>query len=252
MEKETTQGVQSPQTFKLKDFDIDKNPAFFYRSQERRFSLNASMAAFACKIFEGAYKVKHYDQFKELCEAVWADKAKDEDMLPFLEEHILDQIRIITCFENMFKGFLLEKGFLIHVVSNESDFLELHREQKKRPLVYTEIINEQNFYVKDGYPHFKGLTRRTINFSTMLDKEEYRKQLEVDGRFLDLLRTINDDRNNLHMLMKADFTFSTELNNITLFRKLVASVKEQMELHDKSHTEFKVFSLKDGININSK
>ena len=149
----------------------------------------------------------------------------------------------------MFKGYLLNKGVLIHLVSNEPDFLELYRQQKKRPLQHTEIINEKNFYVKDGYPHFKGLTSKTLNFSTMLDKEEYRKELDVDTRLLDLLKTINEDRNSLHMLMKADFTFGTELNNITLLRQLVASVKQQMELHDKSHTEFKVFSLKDRINI---
>ncbi len=236
--------METKKTLDPATIDLDKNPAFIYRTQERRFSIHAALAAFACKIFEGVYKVKHYDKFKEVCEAVWADKSKDEDAIPFLEEHVIDQIRIITCFENLFKGFLLNKGFLIHVVSNELDFISLHKEQKKRPLKINEVMNEQNFYVKDKYPHFKGLTTNTLNFSTLIEKEEYVKGLEVDKRLFDVLKTINQQRNSLHMLMKTEFTFSTELNNITLFRQLITAVKDQLDSHDKSHTEFQIVNIK--------
>lgn len=224
--------------------NLDKNPAFYYRSPERRYSLYASLAAFGCKLFDGAYKIKYFDKFKKLCEDIWSDKAQDGDIFPFMEEHVLDQIRIITCFENIYKGVLLNEGFLIHVVSNEPDFLELHRQQKKRPIRMDEVINNNNLFVKDGLDHFKGLTTKTINISTILDKEEYMNALSMSRQFFDLLKEINEERNSLHMLMKTEIHFSNELNRLTLLKQLVGSVKEQLEKIDKSHTEFQIIHSK--------
>lgn len=232
------------------DIDLDRNPAWIYRTPERRLSIHASLSSFGCKVFNGAYKVKNFDKFKEICHDVWNHKNRDEDLLPFLEEHIVDQLRVTTCFENMMKGILLCNGVVIHKISNEPAFLDLHQQQKKRPIKMGEIFTEENLYKKeDGMVYCKGLTTQTINISTMLEKEQYVKMIDCPKDLLDAIREVNHERNSLHMLMKSGFVLSKELNRIDFLMKHVASTLKQMEAHNKSHTEFKIFNLSDGINI---
>jgi len=54
-------------------------------------------------------KAKFFQQWDELKTLDPTDKSK---ILPFIHESIIDQTRIIICFENFMKGQLILNGFL--------------------------------------------------------------------------------------------------------------------------------------------
>jgi len=138
-------------------------------------------------------KAKFFQQWDELKTLDPTDKSK---ILPFIHESIIDQTRIIICFENFMKGQLILNEFLVHQLSDRHP--KLKQLQKKRPINIDEVINEKTFKNLSTKPKSKfDWTEYTLRISTLFS-QKYQEILNLPPGILSFLEEINSKRNKLH------------------------------------------------------
>lgn len=75
------------------------------------------------RIFKGATIVRNFDVYKNMPSG--PDSPPDINLImSFFENNIIDETRIITCFENFMKGMLLLNGIVVHKLANVSKDLK--------------------------------------------------------------------------------------------------------------------------------
>jgi len=225
----------------LHEFDIDKHPGFFYNKQANTYSLVAAMLQFSIKIYEQSYKLKNWKEFERIANNVWANiNPEKEAMLPFMEEHLIDQIKITLAFENFIKAMLLASGNIIHVI-NKDIYPDIFKRQKTEPIKIEEIRTEQNYEIKDGMIHFKGLTTKTLSNNIIFEVPKYTEVLRMPDVLLQTIREINKERNQIHLVLKAEIQYSREFNRYDKLNKFVQIMKDWLKKFEGDH-ELQVLS----------
>jgi hypothetical protein len=214
---------------------IEDNPAFIYKNEERILAAISGLTIFGIQVYEQSYKIKNFEKFKEVFEKVVKGTAIQEEMEPFLMEHLVDQVRTIICFENILKCIVLSRVNLIHMI-DKNIFPDLHTRQKKEPIHITEVINQKNQYEKNGRPFFRGLTKQTITVKSLLYEKKYLELIKYPPDVLKILREINEERNQLHMLLHSVISFSFEYAKHEILSRHLENIKRQL----------KTFSTEDG------
>jgi len=156
------------------------------------------------RIFHGATIVKNFDTYKNIPSA--KNSPPDiKTLWPFVEDNIIDHTRIITCFENFMKGFLLLNKCVVHKLSNKNKTLK--NVQVDRPIKMDEIFSEASFknFAQDK-PEQWETTSNTVNFSWLL-KPEYQKIINLPADIISVIKDINEERNNLHFISVESFQF---------------------------------------------
>ncbi len=225
----------------IHDFNIDKHPGFFYNRKENTNSLIAAMLQFSIKIYEQSYKLKNWNEFDRIANKVWKSISSEEEaMMPFMEEHIIDQIKITLAFENFVKAMLLAKGNIIHVIDKEIH-PEIFKKQKTEPINIEEIRTVQNYEIKNGMVHFKGLTTKTLSNSIIFEVPKYVELYKMPESVLEAVREINKERNQLHLLLKTEVNYSNEFNRYNVLNRWVDIMKRWIKDFEGNH-ELKVLS----------
>jgi len=205
--------------------ELGKHPAFTYHSERALKSVISGLISFGVQIFDSCYKIKNIETLNEIVEGIMNQREiRDEVIMPFVQEHLMDNIRIITAFENISKSLLLNQRKVVHVIDGNI-FPDLHKRQRKEPIPFHEYLTESNKVVENGIHTFKGLTTKTLTFSTMFNKEAYLDELKCPAPIVEILNGINMERNELHFTLSASIQFDKDLQELRELNKMIDVLK---------------------------
>jgi hypothetical protein len=156
------------------------------------------------RILYGATIVKNFETYKNM--PTGPDNPPDLNLImSFFEDNIIDETRIITCFENFMKGYLLLNGIVVHKLAKVSK--ELKQAQRDRPVTIDEVFTPESFMqFDDTHPEKWETNFQTLNFSWML-KPSYQSIINLPADVLELIKSINEERNRLHFISMGEFQF---------------------------------------------
>lgn len=152
-------------------------------------------------VFRKAKLTEELDEFAEVCSLVNAESGGNYQsrMLPFLDEYLVDSIRICLFFENYMKASLIERRCIVHEVKDS--LIDLKKAQKKRPIHFDELVVVESFTDVGGMNVIhKGLRQTTIGAKTLFENSAYREAVDIPSHFFPTLMTLAKDRNRLHFM----------------------------------------------------
>lgn len=159
---------------------------------------------FNLNYFYEAYIIKHIDEFRQLGLDIFEGKLTSEEIenraLPFVENELLDSIRICLFFENVMKARLLLQGKIIHVLKDTPKTRTLLKEQKKRAIDGKDLsihgITEDD------------ISDKTVAMKTMLDR--YNDVINLGPDLHKVVSRLNESRNKLHLSASQDMGVGTK------------------------------------------
>jgi hypothetical protein len=127
--------------------------------------------------------------------------------------------------------------YIVHIL-DRNIFKELNQHQRSRPILINEVKtisdwveikyegiepNDTTFYT------IKGISDKTISFSTFINQEKYYKDLNLEDSLLLILREINQDRNRLHFNSSLSSEFTS--NSYDEFLQLADFLKRNIQVN---------------------
>lgn len=175
---------------------------------------STAMVLFGAEHFKWAYVIQHLNELKQKVHERKHNLAPENEFHDFMKdfffEKITDAIKICMFFENYMKAVLLSHGYLFHSIAKGKGCDELERQQKKRPIKTKEFHDKENFKVNEQLltVHHEALTSHTLNFSTLLLKQQYQQAINLPLEIRDLLKVLMDQRNEHHFICGWTFELS--------------------------------------------
>jgi len=202
------------------------NPQIIYHNQENAVGCSLNLLSFGYRQFIDTHRYQHIESFKFISENNPNKNDKSFNLaLEFGIHNLMDNLKMIICFENFMKGVLLSNLYVVHNLNKEK-FPELYKEQRKRPITIYEVL-EKNPWENDNRiitdelnlkKVIKGITSNTLNLSTLL-KPKYLEVININPIITEIIRKMNNDRNRLHFYSSESITFSS--NSYYDFRVLI-------------------------------
>ena len=223
----------------LKMFDIewDKYPAFAYQNLNNRLVVSKALMLFSIVSCKHCHIINHTSEFIEVSKNHEKEIYSD-DINIFLEQHMYDNIRIATAFDNYMKAALLCSHALIHQIVRKKPYTELSTAQLTRPIGIKELLQIAPFEKteKEGFMHHPGLHTNTLNLTNMLEPE-YAKVGRLSEPLIKSLKEILEERNKVHLYIMSDIIFQKvldqlrEINPATteMFPKLLDHINEALD-----------------------
>jgi hypothetical protein len=176
--------------------------AYYAKQNQKVAAINLWFNGY--RILHGATIVKKFEVYKNM--PTGPDNPPDLDLVMFFwEDNIMDKTRIVTCYENFMKGILLLNDVVVHKLVKASN--ELKKAQRGLPVTINEVFTPQSFMQFDASkPKSWETSFQTINFSWMLEPA-YQKIINLPPDVLELIRSINEERNKLHFMSIGEFQF---------------------------------------------
>lgn len=193
-----------PQPSKLDDFfkNYINTFTYFHKNNQKIAAINLLVNGF--KILHGATIVKRFDTYRNV-QFTKTQPPDFESLMPFINDSLMDDTRIIICFENFMKGILILNDCVVHKLTSKNKALKY--EQQKRPLKITEVFNATSFSNFDPTkPELWETSFQTLNFSWMLRKK-YQAIINLPTEILSIITDINEERNKLHFISVDNFQF---------------------------------------------
>ena len=136
----------------------DINPHALYYDSSVNADVFVNMWHGAYKLFKSTYLFQN----KDLLEALTNRKKNGEDipiksLQGFIENDLLDNIKISTCFENILKAILITHEYLVHKLSAEV-YPILSEEQKRRPIHIDEVKQRTKKGIQTDSSQLKSLS----------------------------------------------------------------------------------------------
>lgn len=192
------------QPSKLDNFfkDYINTFTYFHKNNQKIAAINLWANGF--KILYGATIVKGFDTYRNV--QFTKNQPPDfETLMPFINDSLMDETRVTTCFENFMKGILILNDCVVHKLTNKNKALKY--EQQDRPLKITEVFTATSFSSFDPTKSELWETSfQTLNFSWML-KAKYQAIINLPADILSIITDINEERNKLHFISVNDFQF---------------------------------------------
>ena len=171
------------------------------------------------KMFKSANIIKNIDKYHVLVESLRKknkgniDHIKNFDIIDVLsDDMMIDRIKIIMCFENAFKSYLIENKIIVHLLKKENRITI--RNNINKPITFDEFFLSFDYNLDSdsqvlSLPY---LDRRTLSYSS-LTNNNYRKIINIPDAILKILNDINKKRNNHHLFHSDSDTFSDDEYN---------------------------------------
>jgi len=146
---------------------------------------------------------------KSICDKISQDKEPlKEELIRFINNGLIDAIKISICFENYIKALLLCQGYLIHNIDKQTD--EIYwKKQRNGPVEIEEFKPQYYECNKVVNPKLnkkiKGLKDTTELYSKILNKQKYKDIIKLDEEILEILNEFNFSRNSLHLQSSLSF-----------------------------------------------
>lgn len=183
---------------------MDINYCICYYAEQNAKAIALNLLTFGYENFASAIHVDRIDELEAFVNH--PDFKKPEffikNVQQFAFDNLLDAIKICICFENYMKAKLLLNEFVVHEIKETTEYKTLKHNQKKRPIETFEIKKIETWKKIDGEESYylPGLTKKTIQFNIMLNKEKYQKVIGLSPEIRKIISKINDQRNSLHFL----------------------------------------------------
>lgn len=145
------------------------------------------------------------------------DLGKSRNQLKFsrliwkLDPSVVDAVRIVCCFENLFKARLLLSGFVVHEVDRKAA-ADLRIEQAKRPLLIRSLKRREGVLGRRDIDYSFNLLRpTTLGWRVLTEVPAYRRQIALPDRLFQNLTEIAASRNTLHFLSSQTVSYSAKI-----------------------------------------
>lgn len=190
----------------------DINPHALYYDSSVNADVFVNMWYSSYKLFKSTYLFQN----KDLLEALTNRKNNGEDipiesLQGFIENDLLDNIKVSTCFENILKATLITREYLVHKISTEV-YPILSEEQKRRPIHIDEVQKRIKKGIQTDDCQIKtkivGLSKETIQYSWVLKGTGYKEVFKNLQKLFPILIERNDQRNRLHFLFRNKYFFT--------------------------------------------
>lgn len=189
---------------KIDDFFIKYINTFAYYQKGNQNIAALNLMVNGYKILYGATIIKRFETYKSV-EFTKENPPNFQTLLPFINDSLMDDTRIITCFENYMKGVLILNDFVVHLLTNKNK--DLKYEQRDRPIKITEVFTPESFlHFNHSKPETWETIFQTLSFSWML-KLKYQDIINFPVDILSILTGINEERNKLHFISVDQFQF---------------------------------------------
>jgi hypothetical protein len=142
------------------------------------------------------------------------DKKITELVTSFAFSQLVDDVRIICCFENYMKACLLSEGYIIHNI--EEAYNPLRKQQKSKPISVLELakfvggFKDKEISDSQITKYLPGINGKTISMSTLL-KDGYQELIQLPSGVFETITKINARRNKLHFYEAIKLTFSNSI-----------------------------------------
>lgn len=183
---------------------MDIDYCICYYAEQNAKGIALSLLTFGYENFAGAIHIDRIDELETFVNH--PDFKKPEffikNVQQFAFDNLLDAIKICICFENYMKAKLILNDYVVHEIKGIPKYEPLKQIQKKRPIESNEVKEIETWKKIDGQERYylPGLTEKTIQFNTMLNKEKYQKVIGLSPEVRKIISKINDHRNSLHFL----------------------------------------------------
>jgi hypothetical protein len=128
-----------------------------------------------------------------------------------LDPPVLDAVRIVCCFENLFKARLLLSGAVVHEI-DKNVCPSLASQQRKRPVLIRQVKAAEGLLGKRDIDYsFRCLQPTTIRWHVMAGEAAYRKRIGVPQHLWECLKDIAARRNTLHFLALQMTTYNVRV-----------------------------------------
>jgi hypothetical protein len=173
------------------------------------------------RICEGASLLRRLDELAALDFGDMNQSGRASALLWPLEPPILDAVRIVTCFENLFKARLLLRDYGIHRIDKQAldlPYKYLAAEQRKRPIKILEVKRAEGLRWKRQHQYvFQSLSILTLSGNTMATQAAYMTRLRLPAKLFTSLKDVVDKRNSLHYLADSTAFYNRKFVEDLLF-----------------------------------
>lgn len=197
---------------------MTENYLQIYADNPTQRRTGANLIAFGLEILYSAKCIRRINELKSILEKLNRQEIypNNNRVIDFMQEYLIDCIRILIFFENYMKAELLVNDYCIHVINkNENGFENLAKEQSKRPIKLEEINNIKKFLIEDRSDRINhvALQEKTIELSKLLGSTEYTSKYNFDKSILVIVKELNKYRNRLHLNYSIDYQLSRKTIN---------------------------------------
>lgn len=221
-----------------------------YFKKENSYLLALNLITFGLIQFKSTFFVANLNTYKNLCFNN-TKQADIESIKGFLENHLIDCIRIHICFENFFKGIHLVNGAVIHLL-DKNIFPSLAKDQKKKPIQLKQVLKQAKWEKNDNIQtptnslklQIKGILKNTLAIST-LTKKEYLSSIKFDREIYNILSQYLTYRNNLHYYIGETSSFNRKnyedfLKIIDFTNKNIIRIQHELVDINKKEQHYKI------------
>lgn len=111
-----------------------------------------------------------------------------------------ETLRIACGFELILKARLIAAGVILHELdSNNSEYRALAKRQRDQPVFINELLAIKGYMFNGTINFLPGLTKRSISFSTMMNKKQYFALYGLSTDILDRIEYFRELRNMVHL-----------------------------------------------------
>ncbi|MBK7958955.1 MAG: hypothetical protein IPK03_13180 [Bacteroidetes bacterium] len=197
---------------------LKENFQVIYYAPINSLGVAMNLISFGYLQFKNNTKIKEIELLKRLCFGTKEFSKNDVNsaLELFVSNNLIDSIRIIICFENYMKAEYFAQGYLIHRLNKEK-FKDLAKEQNKRPVLLSEVLELSKWEINSTLKTFKESTRyqikgiltNTIGMKELLSVG-YLTKINFPEDIANICKDYNTYRNNLHLYMEENMTLSEE------------------------------------------
>jgi len=218
------------------------NTHSIYHNDDNRIICALNLLMFAEKQFRSSFLIQNIDKLKLISENCSLGKPPKKKIISgFVDNGLIDAIKISICFENYSKAILLSKGYLIHNI-DQNKFKCEAKQQKKSPVLIEDFPCK--FYdddtIKSDNPKLRkkmnGLKDTTEQYSIILKNKTYLDIIMLEEHLAKTLIDLNKARNTLHL----QFSLSFNMNSTTYdeFKALTEFVDVKIKERKKYLTDY--------------
>jgi hypothetical protein len=233
------------------------NTHSIYHSDNNRILCALNLLLFAETQFQSSFLIQNLATLKLISENCSLGKPpKKEIVSDFVDNGLIDAIKISICFENYSKAILLAKGYLIHNI-DRNKFKDEAKKQKKSPVLIEDFHCE--FYddttIQSDNPKLRkkinGLKDTTEQYSIILKNKSYLDIIMLEEHLAKTLIDLNKARNALHLQFSLSFNMSsTTYDEFKVLKEFVdVKIKERKKyltdyLFGEGNTKKPIFEIK--------
>jgi hypothetical protein len=110
-----------------------------------------------------------------------------------------ENFKIAAGFELHLKARLIAAGYIVHIIKDAPEYLNLKNEQIKRPIHKTELFGIKGYHFDGRQNYLPGISSNSLAFSSLTKRAQYSKALKISTQALGIIEDYRILRNKIHL-----------------------------------------------------